>query len=1281
MIPPRRAWTLADLHYPRHLPVVDRREDLLAAIAAHQVVIIAGETGSGKTTQLPKLCLELGRGGGVAGRPGARIAHTQPRRIAARSVAERIGQELHVPIGDAVGYQVRFTDHSGPQTQICVMTDGILLNELQRDKLLRSYDTIIIDEAHERSLNIDFILGYLKTLLPKRPDLKVIVTSATIEPEAFAQHFADPGSGLPAPIIEVSGRTYPVSVRYRPLIDPDNPDATDRDQVTGIVDAATELWTEPRGDGGEEDILVFLSGEREIRDAADALTELNLPQTEVLPLYARLSAAEQHRVFSRSGKRRIVLATNVAETSLTVPGIRYVIDTGVARISRYSQRTKVQRLPIEPISQASANQRAGRCGRLADGICIRLYAQADFETRASFTDPEILRTNLAAVILQLTAFGLGDVRRFPFIDPPDPRQIADGVRLLEELGALESTGAGRPGRLTPVGRIVARLPVDPRLARMIVEADRLGCLGEVLVIAAALSIHDPRERPEEHRARADQLHARFKDPSSDFIGYLLLWRHVKEQQRQLSGSAFRRMCKQEFLHYLRVREWQDLHAQLRQAARRQGMTPAGRHADNQTDTAGSGSADAVHRALLAGLLSHVGVRDARTRDYLGARGARFALSPGSALFRKPPEFVVCGELVETSRLWGRVNARIDPQWAEEAGQHLVKRGYSAPRWSAKQGSALATERVTLFGVPLVTDRTVSLSGVDPVAARSMFIRHALVEGAWDNRHAFFVANTELIDELTRLQERARRSDLMLDEQAIYAFYDQRIPDQVLSGAHFDRWWKSASRESPRLLHLTEDLIRADGAEAVSATEYPTRWRQGALELPLTYQFSPGHAEDGVTVHIPLTQLNQLSDDGFDWLVPGLREELAVAQVKALPKDIRRRLAPISDRAREALAAIPEARIGDGAFTDALGAALLERTGVEVPAHAWAPDRLPAHLRATFRVEDVRGGSLGSGPDLGVLRADLGGAVRRQLSHAGADIERTGMTTWDIEDLPTTYQTELGGTSVQGFPSLVDRGDHVDLLVLPDRAAAEAATACGARRLLILNTSAPWKRVLSSLTNAEKLDLANNPHGSVPALLEDARAAAVDDIVGDRAVIRTRAAYERALAAVRTHLSSRVLHVVRQVQPVLAASADVAIVLDAVHRAAGMSGAPPWLGATVADVTAQHASLIRPGFIADTTAARLPDVKRYLEGMSHRLAKAATNPREPILQGQIDAIETAYADELAGLGRGHPGIVEIGWQIEELRISLFAESMRATPGVSVKRVSTAIANLHADQVHR
>ncbi|HXT88378.1 MAG TPA: ATP-dependent RNA helicase HrpA, partial [Trebonia sp.] len=815
------------IRYPDELPVSQRKDDIAAAIRDHQVVIVAGETGSGKTTQIPKICLELGRG--VTGQ----IGHTQPRRIAARTVAERIAEELGTPLGDIVGYKVRFTDRSGDTTAVKLMTDGILLAEIGTDRNLSRYDTLIIDEAHERSLNIDFILGYLRQLLPRRPELKVIITSATIDPERLAEHFKDAKTGKPAPIIEVSGRTYPVEVRYRPIGDPEQETDEDRDQVTAIVDAIGELERE-----GPGDILVFLSGEQEIRDTADALK--GRAHTDVLPLYSRLSSAEQHRVFEvpanrTMASRRVVLATNVAETSLTVPGIRYVIDPGTARISRYSLRTKVQRLPIEAISQASANQRKGRCGRVADGICIRLYSEEDFESRPEFTDPEIQRTNLASVILQMAAARLGDVRRFPFVDPPDPRAITDGVKLLEELNAVKDD------RLTETGRQMARLPVDPRIARMIIESGKQGCAREILVIAAALSIQDPRERPSDNQQAADTAHRRFAQPESDFLAFVALWDYLAEQQRELSGSAFRRLCRAEFLNYLRVREWQDLHGQLSSLSRDLGINTKTSSSERQL----------VHTALLAGLLSQVGMKFVLTPsrpgvngrpggapergrrplpEYLGARGTKFAVFPGSGLARKPPDWLVAAELVETSRLWARTVAAIEPEWVEPVAAHLVKHSYSEPHWSRNTGAAVALEKVTLYGIPIIADRTVLLHRIDPVLARELFISHALVEGDWQTRHHFFRDNAKLISEASELEQRARRRGLVAGEETLYAFYDARVPKEAVSARHFDTWWKKARHETPDLLTLKLDDLLSDAADDLDVGAYPEVWTSASAGL-------------------------------------------------------------------------------------------------------------------------------------------------------------------------------------------------------------------------------------------------------------------------------------------------------------------------------------------------------------------------------------------------------------------------------------------------------------------
>ena len=1278
----------AQLNYPANLPVVEAREEILEALREHQVVVIAGETGSGKTTQLPKMCLELGRG-----RKGA-IGHTQPRRIAARSVAERLAEELGSSVGETVGYQVRFVDESKPNTRVRVMTDGILLAQMQRDRDLRQYDTLIIDEAHERSLNIDFILGYLKQLLPRRKDLKVIITSATIDQNRFAEHFAGPDG--PAPVIEVSGRTYPVEIRYRPLereLAPkkpgDEPQVEDIDQVTGIVEAAQELWAPGTSDDGPQDILVFCSGERDIRDAADALKGVKFAgyrgEVEIVPLFARLSAAEQHRVFSRHTGRRIVLATNVAETSLTVPGIRYVIDTGLARISRYSQRTKVQRLPIEPVSQASARQRAGRSGRLADGVCIRLYSESDFDSRPPFTDPEILRTNLASVILRMTSLGLGDIARFPFVDAPDARQIKDGVALLEELHAFDTrpprgAKADRPGRgaspgakrshpnkrrLSPIGRTLATLPVDPRLGRMLVAASENGALREALVIVAAMSIQDPRERPENAKTQADQAHARFKDDTSDFITYLNLWQYLREQQHALSSSAFRRMCKREYLHYMRLREWQDLHAQLKSACRTAKMS----FNDNPA------SPDTIHQSLLAGLLSQVGLRDREKRDYQGARNARFSISPGSALFKRQPDWVMSGELMETSRLWARTNAAVQPEWIERLAGHLVKRSYAEPHWSHKQASAVAMERVTLYGLPLVVGRTVGYTRIDPELSRELFIRHALVEGDWDTHHAFLQENEKLLARMADLEARTRRRDLIVDDDTLFDFYDERIPQSVTNGATFDRWWKGEQRSTPTLLTFTEDVVTTEEAADVDASAYPKSWRQGGLKFRLTYQFEPGTEADGVTVHIPLPVLNQVSEDGFDWLVPGMREELATAWVKALPKNVRRNFVPAPDHARRALERMDaEADLGELPFRDALADALFDLVHVPIPEGSWDGATLPDHLRVTFRVEDGRGKKLREGKDLPQLQEALAPRLKQSMSKAAGDLEQAGLTSWTFGELPKTFEQTRGRTRMTGYPALVDKGDTVSLEVLGTPSQAQRASRLGTRRLLLLNTDVPWKRILGLMTTRQKIALANNPHGSMDALMDDVLAAAVDSVVANMpgAQLRTEADFETALRTVRQQVAPLVLDAAEKLAPVLEHAHEVQLLLGKMTT--------PAVKALHDSVAAHLKSLIYPGFVADTTLPRLVHLDRYLRAMVERLTKAPLDlAKDADREDLVQTVWREYREMVQALPtarREDDDVTEIRWMIEELAVSEFAQRLGTAHPVSEKRIYKAMDAVEA-----
>ncbi|MBO0829708.1 MAG: ATP-dependent RNA helicase HrpA, partial [Streptosporangiales bacterium] len=1167
----RRRALVPAITYPESLPVSARRDDLAAAIRDHQVVVVAGETGSGKTTQLPKICLELGRG--VLGT----IGHTQPRRLAARTVAERIAEELRTPVGTVVGWKVRFTDRSSDDTLVKLMTDGILLAELQNDRMLRRYDTIIVDEAHERSLNVDFILGYLKRLLPKRPDLKVIVTSATIDPQRFADFFDG------APVVEVSGRTYPVEVRYRPIVD-----AGDADRTQAILDAVDELYTET----SHGDILVFLSGEREIRDTADALhrhLERHTIPIEVLPLYARLAAAEQHRVFERHSSRRIVLATNVAETSLTVPGIEYVIDPGTARISRYSNRTKVQRLPIEPVSQASANQRKGRCGRVADGICIRLYSEEDFDSRPGFTDPEILRTSLASVILQMNAAGLGDLAAFPFIDPPDKRAVTAGVQLLEELGALAAAGKGSGHRLTRLGRTLARLPVDPRLARMVVEADRNGCVREVLVIAAALAIQDPRERPTDRAQAADQSHRRFADESSDFLSLLNLWNYLRERQRELSSNQFRRMCRNEFLNYLRVREWQDVEGQLRQIAKGLGVKAA----------RGSAEIDArrVHESLLAGLLSHVGFRDSEKHEYLGARGTRFALFPGSALFKRSPRWVMAAELVETSRLWARTVARIEPEWVEPVAKHLVRRTYSEPHWEKKQGAVMAYERVTLYGIPIVTQRKVTYASIDPALSRELFIRHALVYGDWETRHEFFHRNRELLDEVDDLERRARRRDIVVDDETLFAFYDERIPDDVVSARHFDAWWKKARRKTPDLLTFDQDaLVNAD-ATTVSASQFPDAWQQDDVTLPLTYRFEPGTSTDGVTVHVPLAALNRVRPESLSWHVPGLREDLVTALIRTLPKAIRRNLVPAPEYAKKVLDRIDP---GGEPLLDALSRELGRLAGVTVPRDAWQPDRIPDHLKLTYRVVDEGGTPLAEGADLDAVKAEVRPQLQATIAAVADDVERRGMRTWDIGTLPPFRERSHAGHVVRAYPALVDEGDSVAVRLLETEAQQRESTWRGIRRLLLLDLPAPIKVVDARLSTPAKLALSNNPHGGIGPLLADCADCVLDALMADAgAPVWDAEGFARLRDAVRPEYADRLLDVVREVRRILAATHVVQA------EVAGLTASA--YASAKADLAAQLAALVFPGFVAATGMRRLPDLSRYLRAMQRRLEKLPESP--------------------------------------------------------------------------
>ncbi|MEV5151545.1 ATP-dependent RNA helicase HrpA [Streptomyces werraensis] len=1258
----RRA-RVPEVRYPEQLPVSQKKDAIAEAIRDHQVVIVAGETGSGKTTQIPKICMELGRG--VRGM----IGHTQPRRIAARTVAERVAEELDTPLGEAVGWKVRFTDQVDPEaTFVKLMTDGILLAEIQTDRDLRAYDTIIIDEAHERSLNIDFLLGYLAQLLPKRPDLKVVITSATIDPERFSRHFDD------APIIEVSGRTYPVEVRYRPLLEEDSDDA-DRDQITAITDAVEELMAE-----GPGDILVFLSGEREIRDTADALTKKRYRSTEVLPLYARLSHAEQHRVFQQHSGRRIVLATNVAETSLTVPGIKYVIDPGFARISRYSHRTKVQRLPIEPISQASANQRKGRCGRTSDGICIRLYSEDDFLSRPEFTDAEILRTNLASVILQMTAAGLGEIEKFPFIDPPDHRNIRDGVQLLQELGALDPTQKDPRKRLTQTGRKLAQLPVDPRLARMVLEADRNGCVREVMVIAAALSIQDPRERPADKQTQADQQHARFRDETSDFLAFLNLWRYIREQQKERGSSSFRRMCKQEYLNFLRIREWQDIYAQLRTVAKQMGI-----HLNDQ-----DAPADRIHVSLLAGLLSHIGMKDVKEskdsgqgggrrdggrNEYLGARNAKFAIFPGSALFKKPPRFVMSAELVETSRLWARVNAKIEPEWVEPLAEHLLKRTYSEPHWEKDQAAVMAYEKVTLYGVPIVAQRKVNYGRIDPELSRELFIRNALVEGDWRTHHKFFADNRKLLTEVEELEHRARRRDILVDDETLFDFYDQRIPGHVVSGAHFDSWWKHKRREQPDFLDFEREMLIRESADAVTKADYPDTWHQGPLKFRVTYQFEPGADADGVTVHIPLQVLNQVTDEGFDWQIPGLREEVVTELIRSLPKPIRRHYVPAPNYAKAFLErAVPLQE----PLTVTMARELKRMVGVPFEADDFDWSRVPEHLKVTFRIVDERRRTLAEDKDLEALKLKLRPKARKALSQAaaataqrqgGESLERKGLTDWTIGSLTRVFETRRAGQPVKAYPALVDDGDSVSVRLFDSEAEQAEAMWKGTRRLVLLGIPVnPAKFASEKLTNPQKLALSANPHGSVQALFDDCAMAAADKLIADfGGPVWDEESYRKLFDKVRAEIVDTTVRAVGQVQQVLAAWQACERRLKGVRS--------PALLPNLTDVRTQLDGLVKPGFVTEAGLRRMPDLMRYLVAADRRLQQMPTNvQRDTTRMAKVHEMQDEYAWLLEQMPQGRPvpqQVRDIRWMIEELRVSYFAHALGTAYPVSDKRIVKAI----------
>ncbi|EKG0037662.1 ATP-dependent RNA helicase HrpA [Vibrio cholerae] len=1238
MVVEQRKQQMPKIEYPALLPVSQKRDDIAQAIAHHQVVIVAGETGSGKTTQLPKICAELGRG------KYGLIGHTQPRRLAARSVANRIAEEMETELGGFVGYKVRFTDQISDQTQIKLMTDGILLAEIQNDRFLNQYDTIIIDEAHERSLNIDFILGYLKQLLPRRPDLKVIITSATIDPERFSKHFSN------APIIEVSGRTYPVEVRYRPLTGDDDSES-DRDQLEGIFQAVDELCDEGLGD-----ILIFMNGEREIRDTADALSKRNLRDTEIVPLYARLSAGEQNKIFQPHAGRRIVLATNVAETSLTVPGIKYVIDPGTARISRYSYRTKVQRLPIEPISQASANQRKGRCGRTEEGICIRLYSEEDFLSRPEFTDPEILRTNLASVILQMTALGLGDIEAFPFVEAPDKRNIQDGVRLLEELGAINDQIKDPKKRLTESGKQLARLPIDPRLARMVLEASKLGCLKEVMIIASALSIQDPRERPSDKQQSADDKHRRFNHEDSDFLTLVNLWHYIGQQQKALTSNQFRRQCKLDYLNYLRVREWQDVYTQLHQSTREMGF--------KLNDE--PGSYHAVHSAILVGLLSHIGMKDQEKNEYHGARNARFNIFPASGLFKKQPKWVMSAELVETSKLWARVVAKIEPDWIEPLAKHLSKRSYSEPHWSKKNAAVMAYEKVMLYGIPIVPKRLVNYGTIDPVLSREIFIRSALVEGDWETKHAFFKQNRALLAEVEELEHKSRRRDILVDDEELFQFYDQRVGTEVVSGRHFDAWWKTASRKTPDLLSFEKEMLFKGDASHITDLDYPNFWHQGNLKLKLSYQFEPGENSDGVTVHIPLPILNQVEPHGFDWQIPGLRHELVVSLIKSLPKTLRKNFVPAPNYADAFLARVTPFEMP---LLDAMEKELRRMTGVTVLREDWKLDQLPAHLKITYRAVDHRNRKLNESCDLHELKESLKEKVQETLSQvADDDIEQRDLHTWSFGELPKVYQQKRGGFEVRAYPALVDKKDSVEIKLFETEQEQLSAMRAGQRRLILLNVPSPIKYLHANLPNKSKLGLYFNPYGKVLDLIDDCIACGVDKLIEERGgMVWEPQAFEALKEHVRAELGDTVVEIAKQVETILTTAYNIN------KRLKGKVDFT--MAFALSDVKAQIEGLIFSGFATECGWKRLPDILRYMRAIERRMEKLPVDPNKDRLHMlKIESVANKYKELLNKIPKGMAipdNVREIRWMLEELRVSYFAQQLGTPYPVSDKRIINAI----------
>ncbi len=1226
----RRQQRLQNLPKPEFsddLPVNQRKHDIASAIQHHQVVIVCGETGSGKTTQLPKICLELGRG--VSGL----IGHTQPRRIAARSVASRIAQELKTPLGEAVGYKVRFNDKLSASSYIKLMTDGILLAETQGDKFLNAYDTLIIDEAHERSLNIDFLLGYVKQLLPKRPDLKVIVTSATIDAERFSKHFNN------APVIEVSGRMFPVEVRYRPLQETEE-DEQEETMEAAILDAVDDL---SRLGGG--DILVFLPGEREIRDTAEHLRKHHPKGAEILPLFARLSIEDQQKVFRGSNGRRIVLATNVAETSLTVPGIKYVIDTGLARVNRYSARAKVEQLQIEKISQAAARQRAGRCGRVSNGICVRLYAEEDFNNRPEFTEPEILRSSLASVILRMAALRLGDVAEFPFIEAPSSRLVSDGYLLLQELGAVDANR-----RITDLGQQLAKLPLDPKVGRMILAAKKENCLKEILIIGAALAIQDPRERPMDKREAADQAHAKFADERSDFMGFLKLWDWYEDSLRhKKSNRDLLNKCHQNFLSFLRLKEWRELHGQLAGIAADLELRP------NEQEA----SYDQIHRALLAGLLGNIGFKDGEAESYLGARGIRFHIAPGSGLKKQRPKWVMTAELMETTKLYARCVARIDPDWIEPLARTLTQSHYSDPRWDRKLAQVSAWERVSLYGLTIIPKRRVHYGPIDPVESREIFIREALANMEFDTRAPFFAHNQKLIREVEELEHKARRQDVLVDEHQLFAFYDARIPQGIVNGASFEHWRQQAEQENPQLLYLTKADLMRHGASGVTEAQFPETLALGETAMPLKYRFEPGHPLDGVTLTLPLHQLNQLDPTRCEWLVPGMIREKLAHLIKSLPKTLRRVCVPVPEFVTDFLTTNPDQQ---KPLQELLGAYILQCTGLKVSDEDWDSD-IPAHLQMNFRVVDDAGRELGMGRHWNTLKQQLGQAAQLTFREASPDIEREGIRQWDFGDLPQKLDFTRGGQRLTGFPALEDCSDSVAIRLFDREDAAQQSHRGGVRRLMRLELKEQIKQLEKGLPGFNQYALLLRNIMNPDELREDLLTAITDRaFIGDDDLPRGNTAFMALKARARTRLPAVVDGLTRQMQ---------AIATEYQALSQKLGSLPPAMNRLKREVEEQLGQLLPKHFVSLTPWEQLQHLPRYLKAMKLRLDKYPGAVERDTRHGQaVTQLWQRYMQRLEvekKQGKVSGKLLEFRWLIEELRVSLFAQELKTPFPVSVKRL--------------